>query len=63
MSMNQYRGREEENKKDFGKKSTLEQQEISKKSIPENNDVEEVNENTGQEAAKKYDKERSKHLH
>lgn len=63
MSTNQYRGREEENKKDFGKKSVVEQQEISKKSIPENNDAEAQNEKIGKENARKSDEERAKHLH
>lgn len=63
MSMNSHRGKEETNKKDFGKKSVTEQQEISKRSIPSENDVEANNEKLGQENARKSDEERSKHLH
>ena len=63
MSMNQYRGREETDKKDFGNKSVEEQKEISKKNISSEQDAEPSNEKIGEDAKKKFDREQARKIH
>jgi|GEM_PF-5046118 len=63
MSTNQYRGKEETDKKDFGNKSVEEQKEISKNNISSEQDAEPTNERIGEEAKKKFDREQTRKIH
>ena len=61
MSMNQYRGREETDKKDFGKKSVEKQKKLSEENINEEEQDEiPVNENIAQEAKRKAEREQAR---
>lgn len=62
MSTNQYRGREETDKRDFSKIKPEEQQEISERNISHEQNEAPINEGIAQREADKLDKERARRV-
>jgi hypothetical protein len=62
MAMNEFRGKEETDKKDFGKKSVSEQKELSKANQDQSSEKS-LNENIAKESADKLDEERARKTH
>jgi hypothetical protein len=62
MSTNQYRGREETDKKDFAKMTPEEQKEYSKKHQSDQ-DEEPINEKIAEQEKAKYEKEQARRSH